>query len=335
MRNLWIAAFLLPARLSSAAGPEIVKAEAPGQTALSLPALNAHGGLILGVLAQPGRLAGASIPLNEWQHVAFSVLTPDQAGLGDPSIQAQPAAESRLEYKHTVRAVAIAERSAALFRHDYSWLALGATPEGDYPISFPQGPAFSVSVAHLDRSTPEERAKEVGKLIRDAWRRPETPVEFGPGVPERIQAFMAPHLGIMSRLVERHERYLHGDPVLSQDEKADKLRELASLKQFYADVQGGRTHYKHMEAVIAQVLACERSILRDYQAYRKADPASGKTAVGFEIEQIAHYREILNTLYEVGSQIDSSKAPGPIERLFGGALKLYMKFRLWLASRGR
>lgn len=327
------AAELSPRVFDGSLAPASEETPVPQPSEPSRPEPGERRGLTLAISERSlASLRGRLFALNEWQYLAFSLVT-DAGGLGEALIDGKPAAESQLEFKHVVRPVV--EGEPVRLRHDYSLLAIGATPERVYEVAFPAGGlSFSVAVEHLDRSTPEERAASTKKLMRAALERKEKPsVTFSAEVPEGTRRLFEPHHSIMARLLEEHETYLEKDEI--RDEALESRRaDLASLRAFYADVAAGRVRYE-TAPLAAQLLARERRLLNDYRAYLLADPAMGRVAARLRLGQIDHYREILETLRGVYAQIDESRRPGPVERLMTGALGLWVKFRAWLAARGR
>lgn len=323
---------LLPSVAAFAGGPIELPGAEPLTASAPLGASFAGQTASLGLLDSASLVDGKAFPLNEWQHVAFSIEAPHELGLGQPTVSGLPAHESKLEYKHTVRALTLADKTAQLFRHDYSWLALGATPEGEYAVSFPGGPSFAVSVAHLDKSTPQERMRQAAETIKRVWSQKDAEPDFAPNVPERVRNFISPHQRLMEKVYAGLDRYYAEDPVLTAEAKAEKLGALARVREFYDDVIGGRTRYQ-VDGVVAQLLARERGFLNDYAAYVRADPAIGKTGGELRVEQLERHRETMRTLYEAFSKVDASRPPTLFERSLGGALKAYVRFRMWLAAR--
>lgn len=328
---------LAPALMSAPfAAPSLPSfAPSPAPAAAPRPGVPRHDGTPLGVLADPkAELDGAKLGLREWRWLSFAVETEDPKGAGEVLIDGEPAERSKLEHKHSVRTVV--RDGKTLYRHEYGFLALLATPEASYAVSMPSvGANFSIAVAHEDRSTPEERLKLAGETMRAAFSSKTPEPEYGEGVSARARAFLTPHLSIVGRRQADYRRYLNEDPALDENERARLLGDLDRLEEFQADLVSGKVRYRGLAPVVAQLMAREHAPTEEYLRYLRDDPAVGRVGGELHSAQIVQYRDIMKTTYEVYAKLDETKPPSLVARAVGRVAGWWFRFKAWRALRRR
>jgi hypothetical protein len=273
------------------------------------------GDVLLGTIDSPSSAAGERT-LKQWRYLAFSVVAPVTQPAGDFLIDGLPAEQSKLEYKRVTRVVPGTNQDK--LRHDYSFLALGATPPGQYIVTLPGGQTLTINVA-ADKQSPERGHNAAV---------PEP--EIGGGLNEEVKQFLSNHMSYMGKHLAEYERYVRNDALLDEAAKAEALGQSQSLRDFYAEAASGRRNWT-LGGLAAQALARDRAVMEAYFRYLQDDPTHGRAYVGFALDQTRRYREAIQAVQAAWSQVDSEQRTNPLVEAYTGVLMGWYKVRYGLS----